>query len=67
MENSIAIETCFSQDGNRHSLWDTSGKADRVNQNLFRLAVVPYVVAVPWLSEKERTPNDLRVWIEKCD
>jgi len=57
------METYFSQDGNRHSLWDTSGEVDRVEHNLPRLVVVPYA-AVLWLSEKERTPNDLRVWIE---
>ena len=29
-----------------------------------RLAVVPYAV-VEWLSKKWRTPNVLRVWLEK--
>ena len=29
-----------------------------------RLVVVPYAV-VEWLSKKGRTPNELRVWLEK--
>ena len=29
-----------------------------------RLAVVPYAV-VEWLSKKGRTPNELRIWLEK--
>ena len=29
-----------------------------------RIAVVPYAV-VEWLSKKGRTPNELRIWLEK--
>ena len=29
-----------------------------------RLAVVPYAV-VEWISKKGRTPNELRIWLEK--
>ena len=29
-----------------------------------RISVVPYSV-VEWLSKKGRTPNELRIWLEK--
>ena len=29
-----------------------------------RLAVVPYAL-VEWLSKKGRTPNELKIWLEK--
>ena len=45
-------------------MWDTTGRTNLTTVNFPRISVVPYAV-VEWLSKKGRTPNELRVWLEK--
>ena len=45
-------------------MWDTTGMTNFKTLRLPSLAVVPYAV-VEWISKKGRTPNELRVWLEK--
>ena len=44
-------------------MWDTTGMIKFTTLSLPRLSVVPYTV-VEWLSKKESTPNELRIWLE---
>ena len=45
-------------------MWDTTGMKNLTTLRLPRFAVVPYSV-VEWISKKGRTPNELRIWLEK--
>ena len=45
-------------------MWDTTGMKNSTALRLPRIAAVPYVV-VEWLSKKGRTPNELKIWLEK--
>ena len=49
--NPIEMQTHFSQEENRHAMWDTTGMKNLTTLRLPRLAVVPYAV-VGWLSKK---------------
>ena len=64
LSNSIEIQTHFSQEGNRHAMWDTTGKTKLTIIKFTRLSVVPYA-SVEWLSEGGITPNELRMWLEE--
>ena len=64
LSNPIEIQTHFSQEENRHAMWDTTGMKNLTTLRLARLAVVPYAV-VEWLSKKGSKPNELRIWLEK--
>ena len=63
LSNSIEMQTHFSQEGNCHSMWDTTGETNLTTNKLPRLVVVPYA-DVEWLRKGGRTPNELRVWLE---
>ena len=54
----------LSQEEIRHAMWDTTGMTNFTTLRLPRLAVVPYEL-VERLSKKGRTPNELRIWLEK--
>ena len=58
------MQTHFIQEENCHATWDTTGMTNLTTLRLPRLAVVPYTV-VEWRSKKRRTPNELRIWLEK--
>ena len=58
--NPIEMQTQFSQEENRHSIWDTIGMTNFTTLRLPRIVVLPYSV-VEWLSEKGCTPNELRI------
>ena len=64
LSNPIEMRTHFSQEENRHAMWDTTSMTNLTTLRLPRLARVPYAV-VEWLSKKGRTPNKLRIWLEK--
>ena len=64
LSNQIEMKKYFSQEENRHAMWDTTGMTNLTTLRLPRLAVVPHAVA-DWLSKKGRTPNELRIWLEK--
>ena len=64
LSNPIEIQTYFSQEENLHAMWDTTGMTNLTTLMLPRLVVVPYKL-VEWLSKKGRTPNELRIWLEK--
>ena len=64
LSNSIEMQTHFSQEENSHAMWYTTGMTNLKTLRLPRLAVVPYSV-VQWINKKGRTPNELRVWLEK--
>ena len=64
LNNQIEMQTHFSQEENRHAMWDTTGNTNLTTVSFPRIAVVPYVV-VEWISKKGRTPSYLRVWLEK--
>ena len=49
---------------NCHAMWDTTSMTNLTTLRLPRLARVPYAV-VEWLSKTGRTPNKLRIWLEK--
>ena len=51
LSNPIEMQTHFSQEGNFHAMWDTTGRTNFTTVKLPRLAVVPYAV-VDWLSKK---------------
>ena len=50
LSNSIEMQTHFSQEKNRHSMWDTTGETNLMTKKFPRLAVFPYV-AVEWISK----------------
>ena len=58
------MKTYFSQEENHHSMWDTNGETNPTENNLPRMAVVPYE-AVEWLSKGGRTTNEFRVRLEE--
>ena len=60
LSNPIEMQTDFSQEENRHAMWDTTGMTNLTTLKFTRLAVVPYAL-VEWLSKKGHTPNELRV------
>ena len=62
--NPIEMQTNFILEENCHVMWDTTGRTNLTTVKLPRHEVVPYEV-VEWLSKKGRTPNELRVWLEK--
>ena len=62
--NPIETQTTFSQEENRHAMWDTTGTKNYKTLRLPRIAVVPYAV-VEWLSKKGHTANELSIWLEK--
>ena len=64
MSNSIEMHMHFSQEGNRHAMWYTTGKTTLTKKKLPRLAVVPYAM-MEWLSKGGSKPNELRVWLEE--
>ena len=64
LSNPINAKTHFSQEENRHSMWETTSMTNLTTLRLPRLTVLPYAVA-EWLSKKGRTPNELRIWLEK--
>ena len=64
LSNLIEMETHFSQEENRHAMWDTNGMTNLTTLRLPRLALVPYAL-VEWLSKKGCTSNELRIWLEK--
>ena len=64
LSNSIEMQTHFSQEGNLHAMWDTTGNTNLTTRKFPSLAVVSYA-AVGWLSEGGRTPNEFRVWLEE--
>ena len=45
-------------------MWDTTVVKNLTTLRFPRLAVLPYAV-LEWLSKKGRTPNELRIWLEK--
>ena len=63
LSNPIEMQTHFSQEENRHAMWDTTGMKNLTTLSLPRLAVVPYYL-VEWLSKKGLTLNELRIWLE---
>ena len=63
LSNPIEMQTHFSQEENRHAMWDTTGMTNLTTLRLPRLAVVPYAL-VEWLGKKGRTQNALRIWLE---
>ena len=63
LSNTIEIQTHFSQEENRHAMWDTTGMKNLTTIMLPRLVVLPYAL-VEWLSLKGRTPNELRILLE---
>ena len=64
LSSSIEMQTHFSQVGNRHAMWDTTGETNLITRKFKRLEVVPYK-AVQWLNKGGRTPNELRVLLEE--
>ena len=64
LSNPIEIQTHFSQEENCHAMWVTTGSKNLTTVMFPRLAVVPYAV-LDWISKKGRTPNELKVWLEK--
>ena len=54
--NPIETQSHFSQEENRHAMWNTTDIKNLTKIRLPRLAVVPYVV-VEWLSKKGGKPN----------
>ena len=42
LSNSIEMQTHFSQEGNRHAMWDTTGKTNLTTRKILRLVAVPY-------------------------
>ena len=62
--NSIEMQTHFTQESNRHSVWDTTGGKNLTTKKLPRMAVVPYA-DVYWISRGGQTSNELRVWLEE--
>ena len=60
----IEIQKNFSQEESRQAIWDTTGMTNLTTLLFPSLAVVPYAV-VEWKSKKGRTPNELRIWLEK--
>ena len=50
LSNPIEMLTHFSQEENRHAMWDAIGMTNLTTLRLPRLAVVPYTV-VEWLSK----------------
>ena len=51
LSNPNEMQTHFSQEENRHVMWDTTGITNLTTLRLPMLAVVPYAL-VEWLSEK---------------
>ena len=49
LSNSIEMQTHFSQEGNWHTMWDTTGDTNLTTRKFTRLEVVPYE-AVEWIS-----------------
>ena len=45
-------------------MWDTTGMKKLTSPSFPSIAVVLYAL-LEWLSKKGRTPNELRVWLEK--
>ena len=64
LRNPIEMQTNFSQEENCHSMWETTIITNLTTLSLPRLAVVPHAL-VEWISKKGRTPNELRIWLEK--
>ena len=42
LRNSIMMQTHFSQEGNCHAMWETTGKTNLITRKFIRLAVVTY-------------------------
>ena len=63
--NPIEMQKYFSQEENRHAIWNTTSKTNLTTVEFPRLAVVPYEV-VEWISKKGRTPNELRLCYLCC-
>ena len=51
LSNPIEMQTHFSQEENRHAMWNNTGMKNLTTLRFPRLAVVPYAV-VEWLSKK---------------
>ena len=66
LSNPIEMQTHLIQEENHHAMWDTTIMTNLTTSRLTRLEVVPYAV-VEWISEKGRTANELRVWLENDD
>ena len=56
LSNPIEMQTHFSQDENRHAMWDTISMTKLTTLRFPRLTVIPYAF-LEWLSKKGRTPN----------
>ena len=66
VNNSIEIQGHFGQEGNNNILWDTEGGTNKTKTKLPRFAMVTYAM-FDWLVQVNRTPNLLRLWMEKQD
>ena len=64
LSNPIEMQTHFSQEENRHAMWDNTGMTNLATLRLPRLVVVPYSVVI-WISKKGRTSNELKIWLGK--
>ena len=63
VDNAIEMQGHFRQEGNNKTLWDMAGYPTKTNVKFPRLAMVTYAM-VEWLVQENRTPNELRMWIE---
>ena len=66
VENAIKMQCHFGQEANNNTLYDTAGDPTKTRVKLPILVMVPYDM-VEWLVKSNRTPNELRLWIEKQD